>query len=101
MRFEALCVLFSGDLVRRIDGRTTMNRALMASAVVMMMGGLMSLAAADWKAPRTPWGEPDLSGTWSSQAELGVPFERPAEFGTRQRLTDEEFAQREANPRTS
>jgi hypothetical protein len=73
-----------------------MNRTPIASAVVVMMGGLMSLAAADWKAPRTPWGEPDLSGTWSSQAELSVPFERPAAFGTRERLTDEEFAQRES-----
>ncbi len=73
-----------------------MKTALMASAVAMMMGGLISLAAADFKAPRTPWGEPDLEGTWTSQAELSVPFERPAEFGTRERLTDEEFAQREA-----
>jgi len=73
-----------------------MKTALIASAVAMMMGGLMSLAAADFKAPRTPWGEPDLEGTWTSQPELGVPFERPAEFGTRERLTDEEFAQREA-----
>ena len=73
-----------------------MKTALIASAVAMMMGGLMSLAAADFKAPRTPWGEPDLEGTWTSQPELGVPFERPAEYGTRERLTDEEFAQREA-----
>ena len=73
-----------------------MKTALIASAVAMMMGGLMSLAAADFKAPRMPWGEPDLEGTWTSQPELGVPFERPAEFGTRERLTDEEFAQREA-----
>src|SRR4026208_2177342 len=42
--------------------------------------------------PRTPWGDPDLQGDWTSQSELGVPFERPKEFGTRQELTDEEFA---------
>ena len=42
--------------------------------------------------PRTPWGDPDLQGDWTSQGELGVPFERAAEFGTRQELTDEEFA---------
>ena len=42
--------------------------------------------------PRTPWGDPDLQGDWSSQSELGVPFERPSEFGTRRVLTDEEFA---------
>ena len=76
-----------------------MKTTLMASAVAVMMGGLMSLGAADWKAPRTAWGEPDLEGTWTSQSELGVPFERPAEFGTRDRLTDEEFAQREAQAR--
>src|SRR4051794_25955503 len=73
-----------------------MKTAWMVSAVAMLMGALISLAAADFRAPRTPWGEPDLEGTWTSQAELGVPFERPAEFGTRERLTDEEFAQREA-----
>jgi hypothetical protein len=73
-----------------------MKTTLMASAVAVMMSGLVSLAATDWKAPRTSWGEPDLEGTWTSQAELGVPFERPVEFGTRQQLTDEEFAQREA-----
>ena len=53
-------------------------------------------AGAGWPAPRTPWGDPDLQGTWSSAGELGVPFERAAEFGERQFLTDEEFAAREA-----
>jgi hypothetical protein len=72
-----------------------MYRTFVTLAIVATTGGLMSLAAADWKAPRTPWGEPDLQGIWTSQAELGVPFERPPAFGTRQLLTDEEFAQRE------
>ena len=27
--------------------------------------------------PRTPWGDPDLQGIWSSDEEAGVPFERP------------------------
>jgi hypothetical protein len=31
-----------------------------------------------WKAPRTPWGDPDLQGYWPSVEMLGVPFERPA-----------------------
>ena len=46
--------------------------------------------------PKTPWGDPDLQGTWSSEAALGTPLERPAQFGDRQFLTDAEFAQREA-----
>ena len=44
--------------------------------------------------PRTPWGSADLQGTWTSEGELGVPFERAAQFGERQYLTDEEYADR-------
>ena len=44
--------------------------------------------------PRTPWGDPALQGTWSAEAELSVPFERPREYGTRQVLTDKEYQQR-------
>jgi hypothetical protein len=47
--------------------------------------------------PRTPWGDPDLQGTYSSEAELAVPFERPAQYGTRLYLTDAELAQRRAD----
>ena len=43
---------------------------------------------------RTPWGDPDLGGVWSSDDMRGVPRERPDEFGTRRFLTDEEFAGR-------
>ena len=48
---------------------------------------------ATWRG-RTPWGDPDLQGEWTSEGEYGVPFERPAQFGTRQFLTDEEYAKR-------
>jgi hypothetical protein len=44
--------------------------------------------------PRTPWGDPDLRGTYTSDNSIGVPFERPARFGTRAELTDEEYAAR-------
>ncbi len=53
-------------------------------------------AAAARDTPRTPWGEPDLQGTWTSEAELSVPFERPRELGERQLLTDAELADRES-----
>jgi hypothetical protein len=43
---------------------------------------------------RTSWGDPDLQGEWTSEGEYGVPFERPSEFGTRQFLTDGEYAKR-------
>src|SRR4249920_3612582 len=46
-----------------------------------------------WRA-RTPWGDPDLHGEWTTEGEYGVPFERPAQYGTRQFLTDEEYSKR-------
>ncbi len=55
---------------------------------------LGAAAAGGTNVPRTPWGRPDLQGTWTSEPEFGVPFERPAQFGDRQYLTDEEYAQR-------
>src|SRR5262245_426360 len=49
-------------------------------------------AAPQW---RTPWGHPDLQGTWSSDDVRGIPLQRDEKFGTRAELTDEEFAQRQ------
>jgi hypothetical protein len=43
---------------------------------------------------RTPWGDPDLQGEWTSEGEYGVPMERPVQFGTRAFLTDAEYAKR-------
>ena len=42
--------------------------------------------------PRTPWGDPDLNGTWS-YASL-TPLQRPASMGGRQYYTAEEAAER-------
>ena len=55
-----------------------------------------STSAALAQAPRTPWGDPDLQGTWTSESELSVPFERPREYGDRQLLTEAELAARRA-----
>ena len=46
--------------------------------------------------PKTPWGDPDLQGTCSSEAEMSVPFERQAQYGERRFLTDAEYTQRRA-----
>jgi hypothetical protein len=43
---------------------------------------------------RTPWGDPDPEGEWTTEGEYGVPIERPAQYGTRQFLTDAEYAKR-------
>ena len=47
-----------------------------------------------YAAPKTPWGDPDLQGTWTSDDMRGVPTVRPAQFGDRLYLTEQEFADR-------
>jgi len=41
--------------------------------------------AAPWTHPRTPWGDPDLEGVWTSDNNFAIPLERPPE------LADKEF----------
>ena len=45
--------------------------------------------------PKTAWGEPDLRGTFTSDNYIGIPFERPTQYGDRATLSDEEFEARE------
>src|SRR5512142_1624710 len=52
---------------------------------------------ANWQPPKTPWGQPDLQGTYTSDDLQGVPVERPAEYGTRRFLTEQELAERAAS----
>ena len=42
--------------------------------------------------PKTPWGHPDISGTWTSDGAIGIPLARPDQFAGRTELTDAEFA---------
>jgi hypothetical protein len=41
-------------------------------------------------APTTPWGEPDLQGIWTRDSD--EPLQRPARYGTKEFLTDDERA---------
>jgi hypothetical protein len=45
-------------------------------------------AASNPKMPRTPWGDPDLQGTWDYRTI--TPLERAREFGTRELYTEDE-----------
>jgi hypothetical protein len=44
-------------------------------------------AKAAWTAPKTGWGDPDLSGVYTNNDESLIPFERPAELAGK-KLTD-------------
>jgi hypothetical protein len=43
--------------------------------------------AGAWTTPRTPWGDPDLQGTFTNSNEYATPLERPEQFAGR-RLED-------------
>jgi len=45
-----------------------------------------------WTQPMTPWGEPDIAGSWPIYHLIGTPLVRPAKFGERRMMTDAEFA---------
>jgi hypothetical protein len=63
------------------------------AAVLMATAFSSSIDGQSWR-ERTPWGDPDLQGEWTSEGEYGVPLERPVQFGTRAFLTDAEYAKR-------
>jgi hypothetical protein len=73
-------------------------RRFTAAAVALFVTGLaFAVHAQDgYRTPKTPWGDPDLQGRWPSSSVAAVPLQRPESFGTRAVLTEEEFAQREA-----
>ncbi len=71
--------------------RTRIGFAVATIAVALTM--TLRAAPAAWMA-RTPWGEPDYRGEWTTEGEYGVPFERPAQYGSRAFLTDDEYKKR-------
>jgi hypothetical protein len=47
-----------------------------------------------YKVPRTPWGDPDLQGAWSSDDMSNIPMSRPEQFGDRLFLNEKEYEDR-------
>jgi hypothetical protein len=74
-----------------------MRRILAGLALASFCAASASLAeaqsakAGQYTPPKTAWGDPDLSGIWPSTDMVGVPFERPAELGERNEVTQDEF----------
>jgi hypothetical protein len=68
--------------------RTTAR--VFAVIAALMAATILVSAQTQTKAPRTPWGAPDLQGIWNTNTM--VPFERNPQYGTRQRMTEEEHA---------
>ena len=60
--------------------------------VIMPDGSVPPLG--HYKVPKTPWGDPNIQGTFNANDLQGVPMQRAQTVGTRYKLTDEEFKQR-------
>jgi hypothetical protein len=58
-----------------------MMRGVTIALVVLALGATVAgQSSRSWSAPRTPWGHPDLQGTYSNDDETGTPMERPREL---------------------
>ena len=74
------------------------NLVLMAASVLVLApcilvaqnGNAGAPPAKPYTTPKTPWGEPDLQGTFSNRTI--TPFERPANVNGREFFTPEEVA---------
>src|SRR5947199_2935418 len=75
--------------MRHLVSRSAAVAAVFASTIVLTA---QTRTPATYTQPKTAWGDPDIQGVWTSDAARGIPRERPAKFGNRAMLTDEEFA---------
>src|SRR5437660_9820952 len=60
---------------------------------VIAIASLASVEAQSKEQWRTPWGDPDLQGSWSNATT--TPLERPAKYAGREFLTTEERRSRD------
>ena len=63
---------------------------------IVLLAAVSVAAQKSFTPPKTPWGDPDLQGTWTSDDHIGVPLQRNPQFGTRLFATEQEIAQSEA-----
>jgi hypothetical protein len=74
----------------------TAGSAGLLLGLVQQIGSAAEPAAGTYTPARTPWGEPDLRGTWPINHLISVPLVRPAQFGDRLLMTDEEYEAKQA-----
>jgi hypothetical protein len=70
---------------------------LAALLAVLATGAALSAAAEKYKAPRTAWGDPQISGLYTNNTD--VPFERARDLGDKAFFTEEEYQARKRVPR--
>ena len=70
--------------------RNVIRTGALVSTLALLLNALPAAQqgrkAAQASVPRTPWGHPDLQGTWNNSTI--TPLERPAKFAGREFLTE-------------
>jgi hypothetical protein len=57
----------------------------MRAAAILIAAATLNASAQGWRVARTPWGDPDLTGTYVNDNEYATPLERPDAFAGRRR----------------
>ena len=60
--------------------RTNRRTAAIAMSFALTFAATLTVMGQSYSAPRTPWGDPDLQGTYTNSNESGIAMEKPAEF---------------------
>src|SRR5262245_23587085 len=91
-------------MIYRLAASVTMAALIAATTAAGQTKPTPAPAAKKWSAPRTPWGDPDLQGSFTNISENGTPLERPEIFEGRklEDIKGEELLaiKREAQKRT-
>jgi len=72
-----------------MKARSIVHTASTCAALLLLSGSVQGQDA-DFEVPRTQWGHPDLQGVWNFSSV--IPLQRPAFFGDKQYLTEEDIA---------
>lgn len=62
------------------EGLTASNHLPNADVVKAFIAGR---TAKNWEPPKTPWGDPDIQGNFTTKDEANTPFERPQQWAGR------------------
>jgi hypothetical protein len=83
-------------LLASLAGLMILTPAVQAAAQTRPAPPRIASASRTWTPPKTPWGDPDLQGTWTSDDCIGTPMQRPVNLGEKLYLTDQEIADRQS-----
>ena len=91
----AIAVILSGGIAGvtslPLSGQAGQTSSAVPPLVITAYNGGPAIP---YTVPKTPWGDPDLQGVWSSD-DATMPMSRPMNFADRLYLIDEEFAARQ------